>query len=63
MATQDKPIHDMCVDKTSCRHEVSLDKDGNLAEIKERSEIPPTEQLTKDFIRKQFEESQKQSGK
>lgn len=63
MATEDKPIHGLCVDKTSCRHEVELDKDGNMKETHEQPIVPPSEHLTKDFIRKQYEESQKKAGK
>ncbi len=48
MGTYKKPIHEICVDKTSCRHEPSLQ---------------PTEQLTKDSIRKSYEQKQKDSGK
>lgn len=55
MTTDDKPIHSLCVDKTSCRHEVILDKDGNMAKNKEPADIP-TAYLTKDSIRKQYEE-------
>lgn len=52
MATIDKPVHGLCVDKTSCRHEVTLDKDGKMTlGSKEQSESQPTEHLTKDFIR------------
>lgn len=50
-AEEKKTIHDICVDKTSCRHE--MDKDG-----KDHA-YPPTEQLTKDSIRKRYEEEQK----
>ncbi|MDF2569310.1 MAG: hypothetical protein K0R55_914 [Sporomusa sp.] len=64
MAIIEKPIHGMCVDKTSCRHEVKLDKDGKMiAGSNEQSESQPTEHLTKDFIRKQYDQSQKEFRK
>ncbi|SMC50611.1 hypothetical protein [Sporomusa malonica] len=64
MATNDKPIHGMCVDKTSCRHEVILDKDGKMTlGGNEQSESQPTEHLTKDFICKQYDQSQKEFRK
>jgi hypothetical protein len=58
MTADDKPVHSLCVDKISCRHEVTLDKDGNMAKNKEYADTP-TAHLTKDYIRKQYKEGRK----
>lgn len=59
----DKPIHEFCVDKTSCRHETTLDEAAGY-ERKERAQnqpesqagFTPTGHMTKDHIRKAYEE-------
>lgn len=48
-----RPIQDICVDKTSCRHEL---EQGEQDQVK-----PPTEQLTKDSIRKNYEAEQRKA--
>ena len=62
LTLDNKPVHSICVDKTDCQHEVTLDKDGNMRAT-EHTGSPPTEKLTKDSIRKEYEESQKKAGK
>lgn len=52
-----KPVHEICVDKTSCRHETTLDKAG-----KPEPGFEPTGHLTKDAVRKAYEEKQTDSG-
>jgi hypothetical protein len=50
-----KPVHEICVDKTSCRHEMTLDKAGGRPEPK----FEPTGHVTKDVVRKTYEEKDK----
>jgi hypothetical protein len=45
-----KPVHEICVDKTSCK-----------AELDNKKTIP-TGHMTKDTIRKQYQESQGQKN-
>ncbi|MDT8903733.1 hypothetical protein [Anaeroselena agilis] len=53
-----KPVHEICVDKTSCRHETSLDKvDG----AEPKATFEPTGHLTKDAIRKTYQDRLKSS--
>lgn len=52
-----KPVHEICVDKTSCRHETTLDKDGG----KPKPDFQPTSHLTKDAVRKAYKEQHKGS--
>ncbi len=54
MGTYKKPVHELCVDKTSCQHEVSIGKAG--LETKREMDWQPTEQLTKDSIKKAYEQ-------
>ncbi len=51
--TYGKPVHEICVDKTSCRHETAGSKPAPSFE--------PTEHLTKDAVRKAYEEKEKGS--
>lgn len=53
--TYGKPVHEFCVDKTSCRHETSLDKAGS----KPAPSFEPAGHLTKDAVRKAYEEKEK----
>jgi hypothetical protein len=58
--TYGKPVHEICVDKTSCRHETNMDKDvGGEPE----PTFVPTGHLTKDVARKNYENQQKGSNK
>lgn len=50
MGTYKKPVHSICVDKTSCRQEAAENEKQTGAQV-------PTEHLTKDFIRKAYENS------
>jgi hypothetical protein len=52
-----KPVHEICVDKTSCRHETTLDKAGK----EPLANFEPTGHLTKDAVRKTYEDRQKNS--
>ncbi|HWQ61643.1 MAG TPA: hypothetical protein VN521_04985 [Negativicutes bacterium] len=49
-----KPVHEICVDKTSCRHETTLDKAGG----KPGANFEPTGHLTKDAVRKAYEDKE-----
>ena len=55
----DKPVHEICVDKTSCRHETSLDE---AAGKEKKQAFTPTSHLTKDAVRKAYEKEQQQGG-
>jgi hypothetical protein len=50
---RDKPVHELCVDKTSCRHETTLDEAGGN---ERKAGFTPTGHMTKDVIRKAYEE-------
>jgi hypothetical protein len=47
-----KPVHEICVDKTSCRHETTLDKAGGRPE----PSVEPAGHFTTDAVRKAYEE-------
>ncbi len=55
-----KPVHEICVDKTSCRHETTL---GKNAGDRPAPAFEPTGHLTKDAVRKNYENQQKGSDK
>jgi hypothetical protein len=50
MSLYKKPVHEICVDKTSCRHEVARTANTEIGSYGSK----PTEQLTKDSIRKAY---------
>ena len=50
-----KPVHEICVDKTSCRHEASLDEGAERSPKK--ADFAPTGHVSKDAIRKAYEQS------
>ncbi|MCE5284252.1 MAG: hypothetical protein LLG02_00145 [Pelosinus sp.] len=54
---EDKVVHDICIDKTSCRH---VSEGKNQAETGSYGSTP-TEQLTKDSIRKRYQEMQRKA--
>lgn len=53
MEVYDKAIHELCVDKTSCRHEHSLKNKSNQNKTKNNlAESQPIEYLDKDQVKK-----------
>lgn len=54
-----KPVHEICVDKTSCRHETTLDKAGGAGP---KATFEPTGHLTKDAVRKTYQDKRKNTG-
>ena len=57
MSTFEKGIHEICIDKTSCKHESLL---NNQRKTEDESPSMPTEKLTKDSIRKSYEQNEKE---